>query len=162
MFDVASFHCYAFYSLPGWIDNFNGPTGLLIACGIGLLRTSYGDPDVVSDFTPVDTSIKAMIVAAWKRGIQAEVLPDTPVYNCSTSIQRKFTTGFIIEMGRKLACDVPLDKMMWLPGGSITKCRYNNYFRVKSWHRPQVGPEWNLERRRMNWILMDFGRFFGG
>lgn len=28
--------------MPGWIDNFNGPTGLLLACGIGLLRTSYG------------------------------------------------------------------------------------------------------------------------
>lgn len=119
-----------FSSKSGWIDNFNGPTGLLIACGIGLLRTSYGDPDVVSDFTPVDTSIKAMIVAAWKRGIQSHV-PEVPVYNCSTSIQRKFTTGFIIEMGRKLARDVPLDHMMWLPGGSITRCKYNNYFRVR-------------------------------
>ncbi|XP_055297752.1 putative fatty acyl-CoA reductase CG5065 [Sitodiplosis mosellana] len=114
--------------MPGWIDNFNGPTGLLLACGLGLLRTTYGDPDVVSDFTPVDTSIKAMIVAAWKRGVESE-LPEVPVYNCSTSIQRKFTTGFIVEMGRKLAPDVPIDKMIWLPGGSITKCKYNNYIR---------------------------------
>lgn len=102
---------------------------MLIACGIGLLRTSYGDPDVVSDFTPVDTSIKAMIVAAWKRGIETQA-SDVPVYNCSTSIQRKFTTGFIVEMGRKLAPDVPLDKMIWLPGGNITKCKYNNFIRV--------------------------------
>lgn len=106
-----------------------GPTGLLLACGLGLLRTTYGDPDVVSDFTPVDTSIKAMIVAAWKRAVETDVI-EVPVYNCSTSIQRKFTTGFIVEMGRKLAPDVPLDKMIWLPGGSITKCKYNNYIRV--------------------------------
>lgn len=53
--------------IPGWVDNFNGPVGLLTACGIGIMRTSYGDPDVVSDFTPVDSSIKAMIVAAWQR-----------------------------------------------------------------------------------------------
>lgn len=115
--------------MPGWIDNFNGPTGLLIACGLGLLRTSYADPNVVSDFTPVDTSIKAMIVAAWQRGIKAKT-DEVPVYNCSTSIQRKFTTGFIVEMGRKLAPDVPIDKMLWLPGGKITKCKYNNYIKV--------------------------------
>lgn len=110
---------------------------MLIACGLGLLRTSYGDPDVVSDFTPVDTSIKAMIVAAWKRAIDVEQknndenqMSEVPVYNCSTSIQRKFTTGFIIEMGKKLARNVPLDRMIWLPGGSITRCKYNNLVRV--------------------------------
>lgn len=88
-----------------------------MACGLGLLRTSYGDPDVVSDFTPVDTSIKAMIVAAWKRAIDTEKndkqLSEVPVYNCSTSIQRKFTTGFIIEMGKKLAKDVPIGKYLF-------------------------------------------------
>lgn len=55
--------------IPGWVDNFNGPVGLLIACGLGIMRTSYGDPDVVSDFTPVDTSIRALIVAAWHRSV---------------------------------------------------------------------------------------------
>lgn len=115
--------------MPGWVDNFNGPTGLLIACGLGLLRTSYADPETVSDFTPVDTSIKAMIVAAWKRA--SEPLDDTVnVYNCSTSLQRSFTTGFIINMGKTLSADVPLDKILWKPGGCITKCRYNNYIKV--------------------------------
>lgn len=106
-----------------------------MACGLGLLRTTYGDPDVVSDFTPVDTSIKAMIVAAWKRGVEPQISDyPVPVYNCSTSIQRKFTTGFIVEMGRKLSADVPIDKMIWLPGGSITKCKYNNFIRVNDRH----------------------------
>lgn len=117
--------------MPGWVDNFNGPTGLLLACGIGILRTTYGDPDVVSDFTPVDTSIKAMIVAAWQRGI-VDQLPDVPVYNCSTSLQRKFTTGFIVKMGEILAADVPFDKMLWRPGGSITRCKYDNYIKVSA------------------------------
>lgn len=55
--------------IPGWVDNFNGPVGLLMACGIGIMRTTFGDPDVVSDFIPVDTSIKAMMVAAWHRAV---------------------------------------------------------------------------------------------
>lgn len=117
--------------MPGWIDNFNGPTGLLVACGIGLLRTTCADPDVVSDFTPVDTSIKAMIVAAWRRGVANDVSV-IPVYNCSTSLQRKFTTGFIVRMGETLTADIPFDKMLWRPGGSITKCKYNNFIKVLS------------------------------
>lgn len=115
--------------MPGWIDNFNGPTGLLLACGIGLLRTTCADPDVVSDFTPVDTSIKAMIVAAWRRGIVDKV-DELPVYNCSTSLQRSFTTGFIVRMGETLSADVPMDKMLWKPGGSITRCKYDNFIKV--------------------------------
>lgn len=55
---------------PGWIDNFNGPVGLLIGCGLGLTRTMYCDPNNVADFTPVDVCIKAMIVGAWKRALE--------------------------------------------------------------------------------------------
>lgn len=58
--------------IPGWVDNFNGPVGLLLACGIGIMRTTFGDPDVVSDFIPVDTSIKAMLVAGWHRAVVAD------------------------------------------------------------------------------------------
>lgn len=115
--------------MPGWIDNFNGPTGLLLACGIGLLRTTCGDPNVVSDFTPVDTSIKAMIVAAWRRGVVDNV-ENNHVYNCSTSLQRGFTTDFILRMGETLAAEVPMDKMLWKPGGSITRCKYDNFIKV--------------------------------
>jgi alcohol-forming fatty acyl-CoA reductase len=52
---------------PGWVDNFNGPVGLLIGSGLGILRTMYCNPDNIADFTPVDVCIKAMIIAAWKR-----------------------------------------------------------------------------------------------
>lgn len=51
----------------GWIDNFNGPIGLLIGSGLGITRTMYCDPDNIADFTPVDICIKAMIIGAWKR-----------------------------------------------------------------------------------------------
>ena len=57
---------------PGWLDNFNGPVGLLVGCGIGITRTMYCDPDNIADFTPVDVCIKAMIAAAWKRATMEE------------------------------------------------------------------------------------------
>lgn len=52
---------------PGWVDNFNGPVGLLVGSGIGITRTMYCNPNNIADFTPVDVCIKAMIIAAWKR-----------------------------------------------------------------------------------------------
>lgn len=55
---------------PGWVDNFNGPVGILVGSGIGLTRTMHCDPDNVADYTPVDVCIKAIIIAAWKRAYE--------------------------------------------------------------------------------------------
>ena len=55
---------------PGWVDNFNGPVGLLVGSGIGIIRTMYCDPNNIADYTPVDVCIKAMIIAAWKRAFE--------------------------------------------------------------------------------------------
>lgn len=69
---------------PGWIDNFNGPYGLMTASGkgmfffciskriikiemifLGILRTTLSDPNLVNDFIPVDVTIKKIIIGAW-------------------------------------------------------------------------------------------------
>lgn len=51
----------------GWIDNFNGPVGLLLAGGSGMLRTFYGDPIIDTDYMAVDNVIKILIVATWHK-----------------------------------------------------------------------------------------------
>lgn len=53
--------------IKGWIDNFNGPIGLIIACGKGIVRITYSGKTIIPDYMPVDISIKSMIVAAWHR-----------------------------------------------------------------------------------------------
>lgn len=55
--------------MPGWIDNFNGPVGMMIGGGKGVLRILYGDKHLASDFIPVDVATKAMLTASWKRGL---------------------------------------------------------------------------------------------
>lgn len=52
----------------GWLDNFNGAVGLLIAIGKGMLKVALLDPDTRDNYVPVDIVIKALIVAAWKHG----------------------------------------------------------------------------------------------
>lgn len=51
--------------LPGWTDNINGPTGLLIGAGKGVIRTMYCKSNGYGDFLPVDIAANGMFVASW-------------------------------------------------------------------------------------------------
>jgi hypothetical protein len=53
----------------GWIDNFNGPVGLLVGTGKGFIRTVFGDPDATGDYIPVDICIRFMLLAAWCKAV---------------------------------------------------------------------------------------------
>lgn len=48
----------------GWVDNLNGPYGIGVGSLKGVLRFSYGDPDVALSYTFVDWAIRGMIVSA--------------------------------------------------------------------------------------------------
>jgi fatty acyl-CoA reductase len=54
---------------PGWVDNFNGPVGIMVAGGKGILRVTYGDPNAKSDYVPVDVCTKFMLIAAWQKAV---------------------------------------------------------------------------------------------
>lgn len=51
--------------IPGWTDNINGPAGLLIGAGKGVIRTMYCKSDGYADFLPVDIGVNAMIVCTY-------------------------------------------------------------------------------------------------
>lgn len=77
-FLLLTIKCYYLFSVvstladpvKGWIDNFNGPFGMLIGGGKGILRVILSDSSVMSDFMPVDLAVKAILITAWKRGIK--------------------------------------------------------------------------------------------
>lgn len=50
----------------GWVDNWNGPNGIIAAVGKGVFRTMLGTGTRVADLVPVDTVINLMIVCAWR------------------------------------------------------------------------------------------------
>ncbi|XP_055680430.1 putative fatty acyl-CoA reductase CG5065 [Lutzomyia longipalpis] len=115
--------------MPGWIDNFNGPVGLLVGCGLGINRTLYSNPDNVADYTPVDIAVRAMLSAVWKRGTQEPIDP-LPIYNCSTSDVRPTTFDEVVALGKDLAPQWPFDKTLWYPGGNVTNWKMYNYIKV--------------------------------
>jgi len=51
--------------LRGWIDNLNGPTGLILAIGKGLLRSMYAKRDCKADIIPVDVVANTIIAATY-------------------------------------------------------------------------------------------------
>ncbi|XP_018321636.1 putative fatty acyl-CoA reductase CG5065 [Agrilus planipennis] len=122
--------------MPGWLDNFNGPVGLLIASGKGILRSNYSDPEIITDFCPVDVAIKGLVVAAWKKGTTRKLDEklDVNFYNCSSHNVTAVTQGEMIAMGKQLNWEVPLSNPLWYPGGGITKCKYWHYINVLFLH----------------------------
>lgn len=51
--------------VPGWINNFYGPTGVVMGAAIGLLRTLHCKSELIADIIPADYVINNIIVAAW-------------------------------------------------------------------------------------------------
>ncbi|XP_054632103.1 fatty acyl-CoA reductase 1 isoform X4 [Dunckerocampus dactyliophorus] len=79
---------------PGWIDNFNGPSGIFIAAGKGILRTMRASNDAVADLVPVDVVINATLAAAWYSGSRKSSRPKSIlVYNCTTGGINPFHWG---------------------------------------------------------------------
>jgi fatty acyl-CoA reductase len=51
--------------LSGWINNFYGPTGVVAATGIGLMRVMIADPKKIADIVPGDYVSNAVLACAW-------------------------------------------------------------------------------------------------
>ncbi|CAG9576943.1 unnamed protein product [Danaus chrysippus] len=121
--------------LVGWVENLNGPVAILIASGKGILHTMYTDPNLISDYMPVDIAIKTFIAAAWARGTKRlEPTDDVHVYNCSSSEIKALTMGEIVELGVEISKKIPLDSLIWHPCGGLTSSRIINYIKVLLLH----------------------------
>lgn len=50
------------------MDNLNGPTGILMGAGKGVIRTMHCNTDLLADIVPVDMVINSLLIYAWKMG----------------------------------------------------------------------------------------------
>lgn len=51
--------------IPGWINNYYGPTGVVAASYVGLMRCMYADPQNIADIVPGDFVSNAVLACAW-------------------------------------------------------------------------------------------------
>ncbi|XP_069759271.1 fatty acyl-CoA reductase 1 isoform X4 [Narcine bancroftii] len=102
---------------PGWIDNFNGPSGLFIAAGKGILRTMRAANSAVADLIPVDVVINMTLAAAWYSGVHRP--RNILVYNCTTGGTNPFHWGEVeyhVNMSFKMN---PLERAMRRPNVNL-------------------------------------------
>ncbi|KAJ9600160.1 hypothetical protein L9F63_009570, partial [Diploptera punctata] len=113
----------------GWIDNFNGPVGLLVAGAKGVVKVSYGYHDTILDLIPVDLAIKIMIVSAWKvanSGSSSEPF----ICHGASGTKKRMTLEKIIEMGLKYCEQIPFENMIWKESGIVTNNIVRYYCRL--------------------------------
>ncbi|CAG9838752.1 unnamed protein product [Diabrotica balteata] len=119
--------------IQGWNANFNGPVGLLVAGGKGILRTTFGNAVETSDYIPVDIAIKVILMATAKYG-GIRGTENIEVLNLAQGNIGQLNLGELVQMGRKLILDTPFSTIMWYPRFSVTNCWYNFYIQVLLFH----------------------------
>ncbi|XP_055839875.1 putative fatty acyl-CoA reductase CG5065 [Episyrphus balteatus] len=105
----------------GWVDNWNGPTGLVSAVAKGLFRTIMCEKDFVADMVPVDIVINLMITAAWRT---ATAKPNgMTIYNCCTGQRHPITWGKFVNHAIAQVRKHPLEGCLWYPTGVLRMSR---------------------------------------
>ncbi|CAL8339470.1 unnamed protein product [Arctogadus glacialis] len=122
---------------PGWIDNFNGPSGVFIAAGKGLLRTMRANHDAVADLIPVDVVINLTLSAGWYTAVHR---PKTAmVYNCTTGGINPFHWGEIEYHVMNTFKTNPLEQAFRRPNANITSnYLINQYWMLVSHRCPAI------------------------
>ncbi|XP_022910107.1 putative fatty acyl-CoA reductase CG5065 [Onthophagus taurus] len=114
--------------VPGWVDSLNGPIGILVAGGKGVLRTMHCKAENSAHVVPVDIAINSIIVAAWKLGSAPEKPKEVPVYNLTNDDVLKLTWGDVLNVGRRNFYDYPFEMQVWYPDGTLQSNYYVHFF----------------------------------
>ncbi|XP_037954996.1 putative fatty acyl-CoA reductase CG5065 isoform X2 [Teleopsis dalmanni] len=120
--------------LPGWTDNINGPTGLLIGAGKGVLRTMYCKSNGNGDFLPVDIAVNGLLVSSWYN-LNKFNEQLVRVIHMTSSNDIKVSWQEIIELGRwVIENKVPFNGVAWYPGGSMKSNYYVHFVCMLLFH----------------------------
>ncbi|KAM8860700.1 fatty acyl-CoA reductase 1 isoform 4-T5 [Synchiropus picturatus] len=114
---------------PGWIDNFNGPSGIFIAAGKGILRTMRAANDAVADLVPVDVVVNATLAAAWFSGVHGRKrTKGTLVYNCTTGGINPFRWGEVENCVNMTFKTNPLEQALRRPNVNLRSNPFTNQY----------------------------------
>ena len=50
-----------------------------------------------------------------------------PIYNCCSGGLKNHTSDQMVDIGRCMSADIPMDQRLWMPGGSFTSSLILNY-----------------------------------
>ncbi|XP_017888866.1 putative fatty acyl-CoA reductase CG5065 isoform X2 [Ceratina calcarata] len=117
---------------PGWVENMNGPTGLMVGAGKGVIRTVLCNYNYLLNLIPCDMAINAIIGLAWKVGREK---PEEPIFmNVTSGSENPISWGYAVDTGKKHATTYPFTGVLWYPGGSVTTLKFYHWIRVLFFH----------------------------
>ncbi|XP_022225258.1 putative fatty acyl-CoA reductase CG5065 [Drosophila obscura] len=108
----------------GWVDNFNGPTGLVSALAKGMFRTMMCEKNYVADMVPVDIVINLMIAAAWRTATHKS--NNLLIYNCCTGQRNPLIWSEFVKYAMCSVRKHPLEGCLWYPTGELRMNRPMN------------------------------------
>ncbi|KAF9804889.1 hypothetical protein SFRURICE_007792 [Spodoptera frugiperda] len=106
--------------VPGWVDNLNGPIGLMLGAGKGVIRTMLCDGSLIAQVCPVDIAINGIIAIGMIEGNRKEKHTSLPVYNVNNGHQKPTTWGEVLQIAKDYGRKFPLSWPLWYPNGDIT------------------------------------------
>lgn len=110
--------------MPGWIDNYNGPSGYLVVAGKGILRTMLVDGKKICDAIPVDIVANTIIASAWlvaNSSAKAKKASGSSPYvvNCTSGQINPITWDEIRSLSHPWLIKYPTLEMFLYPGPSF-------------------------------------------
>ncbi|XP_055628468.1 putative fatty acyl-CoA reductase CG5065 [Toxorhynchites rutilus septentrionalis] len=119
--------------LSGWTDNINGPVGMLIGAGKGVIRSMYCNSDGYGDYLPVDFGVSAICVCTWNYIGRKDYTRN--IYHLVSSAEIRVSWEGIIALGKSITADkVPLNGIFWYPGGTMKRYRWQHNLAALFFH----------------------------
>ncbi|XP_058809405.1 fatty acyl-CoA reductase wat-like [Phymastichus coffea] len=117
----------AFEPIPGWIDNFYGPTGIAAGVSTGLLRTMHCNPEINANIVPVDLTVNALIASAWDVAQQtARRDEEMLIYNFVSACEAPVTWQDFKVINTKYANEYPMSDACWYVSFNVNKSKFVN------------------------------------
>ncbi|XP_043296759.1 fatty acyl-CoA reductase 2 isoform X3 [Cervus elaphus] len=126
---------------PGWVDNINGPSGLIIAAGKGFLRSVRATPMAVADLIPADTVVNLTLAVGWYTAVHRP--KSTLVYHCTSGNLNPCNWG---KMGFQVLATfekIPFERAFRRPNADFTTNNISTHY-------------WNAVSHRAPAIIYDF------
>ncbi|KAH0807838.1 hypothetical protein GEV33_014942 [Tenebrio molitor] len=106
--------------LPGWCNNLQGPMGLFVGAGKGIIRSMYMAGDSYADFIPADVTIDGILTGTWNYLTNS----NKECFINATSSEYNLSWEEIITTGKEVIYNhIPFNGVVWYPGGSIKKSK---------------------------------------
>ncbi|KAK5638686.1 hypothetical protein RI129_012981 [Pyrocoelia pectoralis] len=107
----------------GWVQNFNGVSGVIVGVSLGYIRTLQCKPNNFVDMVPADYVVNCMIAAAWdiamRKGsnlnneIPLDNIRDIPIYNCVSTPDMPIRWSSCINLALHHFVTTPLTRQAW-------------------------------------------------